>query len=122
MRRVDELAAADVDADVAEAVEEDEVAGLEIAARHRHAHVPLGARVVRKRDADLRVDVRHEAGAVEARRALTAPHVLRAEVAHGDPDDAAVLRRRSDRRAAGRRRDADRVSCSASACCCWIVW
>src|SRR5436305_12250230 len=43
MRRMDELIAADVETDVAEAVEEDEVARLEVAAGDRDAHVPLGA-------------------------------------------------------------------------------
>src|SRR5579884_3304653 len=66
LRRVDELAAADVDADVAEAVEEDEVAGLELVARDGNAHRPLCSGVVRQGDADLPVDVHDEAGAVEA--------------------------------------------------------
>src|SRR2546426_12576650 len=82
---------ADVDPDVAEAVEEDEVARLEISARDRHAHVPLGAGVMRQGDTDLAVDVRDEPGAVEAGWARPAPDVRRAEVAHGDPDDASVL-------------------------------
>ena len=51
VRRVDELAAADVDPDVAEAVEEDEVARLELVARDGDAVAVLGGRVVRQRDA-----------------------------------------------------------------------
>src|SRR6266513_1455995 len=41
VRRVDEGVAADVDADVAEPVEEDQVARLEVAARDRAAHAVL---------------------------------------------------------------------------------
>src|SRR5215204_3756159 len=40
VRSVDELAAADVDAHVAEAVEEDEIARLQLVARDRNADVP----------------------------------------------------------------------------------
>src|SRR5207248_50711 len=43
VRGVDELVAADVEADVAEAVEEDEIARLEVAARDRNADAPLRA-------------------------------------------------------------------------------
>src|SRR5205085_11771251 len=96
--------------DVPEAVEEDEVAGLELALRDGDAHAVLGVARVRERDADLRVDVHREAGAVEAARARAAPDVRRAEVAHGDPDDAAVAGRGRDRSALGRRSaDAERV-------------
>ena len=93
--------------DVAEAVEEDEVAGLELVARDRRAHAPLRAGVVRQRDADLRVHVHREAGAVEAARRRPAPAVRRAEVAHRDADDPAVAgraARRPRRRACCRRR------------------
>ena len=48
---------------------------------------------MRQRDADLRVDVHDEAGAVEAARAGGAPDVRLAELLHREPDDAAVLRR-----------------------------
>src|SRR5436190_20915694 len=60
VRGVDELIAADVDADVTQTVEEDKVAGLEVASADRNADVPLRAGVVRQRGADLRIDVRHE--------------------------------------------------------------
>ena len=50
MRRVDELVVADVQADVPEAVEEDEVAGLEAGAGHVAAEAELRDRVVRQRD------------------------------------------------------------------------
>src|SRR5262249_12066649 len=93
VRRVDEAAAADVDPDMAEPVEEDEVAWLEAAQRNRAAVAVLGVRAVRKRDPDLREDVHHKAGAVEPGRRGAAPDVRRAEVAHRDPDDAAVARR-----------------------------
>ena len=59
--------------DVAEAVEEDEVAGLELVSGDRRAHAVLRGRVVRERDADLRVHVHDEAGAVEAGRARRRP-------------------------------------------------
>src|SRR5205085_8572733 len=81
VRRVDEAVAADVDADMAEPVEEDEVAGLEIAPRDRGTHPVLRVRAVRQRDADLREGVHHEAGTVEARRGRPAPPVRNAEVA-----------------------------------------
>src|ERR671936_1655176 len=48
VRSVDELVPPDVDADVAEPVEEDEVARLELPARDGHAHSVLGHRVVRQ--------------------------------------------------------------------------
>ena len=78
VRRVDELPAADVEPDVAETVEEDEVTGLKVVARHRDADVPLRAGVVRKADADLAVDVGDEPGAVEPAGARSAPDVRRA--------------------------------------------
>src|SRR5262245_8711859 len=46
MRRMDELAAADVDPDVPEPVEENEVARLELVARDRDSVVELRRRVV----------------------------------------------------------------------------
>ena len=51
MRRVDEHPAADVDADVAEPVEEHEVAGLEVALGNVRAGAVLGGREMRERDA-----------------------------------------------------------------------
>src|SRR5207244_2790298 len=88
--------------------EDVEIAGLEVAAGDRHAHVPLYTGVVRTRHAHLAEAVGNEAGAVEAAGARATPAVRRAEVAHRRPDDAAVLRGRSDRRPAGRCRRADR--------------
>ena len=79
-----------------------EVARLEVAARDRDADVPLGARVVRKRDADLRVDVGDEARAVEAGGARAAPDVGSAEVPHRDARRRRCTRRRRDRRAVRR--------------------
>ena len=75
VRRVDEAPAADVDPDVAEAVEEDEVAGLELAPRDRDrvGVVVLRHGVVRQRDAHLRIHVRDEPRAVEA-TGLSPPH------------------------------------------------
>src|SRR5436190_21698337 len=99
MRSVDELAAADVDADVAGACEEDEVAGLELADRYRRAHRKLRVRAVRHRDADLREGVHDKAGAIETAWRRATPHVRHAEVAHRDPDHAAVDVRRRDGRA-----------------------
>src|SRR6266480_4387407 len=66
VRRVDEGAAANVNADVPEPVEEDEVARLEVAARDGAAHPVLRVRAVRKRHPDLREDVHPATGAVDA--------------------------------------------------------
>src|SRR5260221_5500911 len=66
VRGVNEAAAADVDADVAEPVEEDEVAGLEAAAGDADATVEVGVARVGEADPEMLVDVAHEAGAVEA--------------------------------------------------------
>ena len=115
VRRVDELSVADVDPDVAEPVEEDEVAGLELAPRHRDGIrvAPLRDGVVRQRDADLGVGVHDEARAVEAAGARAALHVRGAEVAHRD-----ARRRRCsgarDRAACGSRRR----SCTFGAATC----
>src|SRR3954447_20655429 len=84
VRSVDDLVAADVDALVGEAVEEDEVAGLELAARDRSSVAVLRGGVVRQRDPELRVDVHDEARAVEAGRRRTSPDVGDAEVAERD--------------------------------------
>src|SRR5438270_529661 len=76
VRRVDELAAADVDADVADVgLEEHEVAGLEVAVRHVRTGVPLRPRVVVKGDAELGVHPHREPRAVKSGRAGAAPHV-----------------------------------------------
>src|SRR6185437_9660908 len=94
VRRLHELAVADVDAHVAVAVEEDEVAGLELVARDGRAGAVLRGRVVRERDADLRVGPHHEAGAVEAlagRRA--SPAVRHADLAQGGVGRAGPRRR-----------------------------
>ena len=73
VRCVDEAAAADVDPDVAEPVEEDEVAGL----RARPARPACRSRTARPRCAAATrrsaEDVHHEAGAVEARPATPRP-------------------------------------------------
>ena len=111
MRCVDEPAAADVDPDVAEPVEEDEVARRR--RRDRIRRVPLGHGVVRERDPELGVDVHHEAGAVEAGRARAAPGVRDAEILEGDRGRLRMARsgapgrhvhwRRRDDRGSGRR-------------------
>src|SRR5205814_7478099 len=108
VRSVDELSAADVDPDVAEAREEDEVAGLELAPRHGDGIrvVVLRDGVVRQRDTHLGVRVRHETRAVEAARALAAEHVRDAEILLGDAHDAAVASTR-DRRTGRTRAEAD---------------
>ena len=80
---VDHLAVPDVDADVAgragRAVrtgEEEQIARLGVAER-RHGGADLALLLARagQRDAELPVDVLHEARAVESRRARAAPHV-----------------------------------------------
>ncbi len=97
VRRVDELPSADVDAHVAEPVEEDEVARRELVARHGDAVVVLRRSVMRQRHAHLRIDVHREARAVEAGGRRPAPYVRDAEVLHRDSDDSAVTGRRGDR-------------------------
>ena len=57
---------ADVEADVADAVEEDEVAGPQAAAGDAPPQSELRVGAVRKCDAEVRVDEAHEARAVEA--------------------------------------------------------
>src|ERR1700749_2633797 len=81
VRRLDEATAADVHADVAEAVEEDEVAGPQALARDPLAEVEVRVRAVREGDPEVRVDEPDEAGAVEARRRAAAPDVRDAEEA-----------------------------------------
>src|SRR5437773_5937337 len=78
--RMNERAAADVDADMPEAIEEDEVAGLELVTRDRAAHAVLRVRAVRKRDADLREHVHHQPRAIEPRRRGATPYVWGAEI------------------------------------------
>src|SRR5712691_12566589 len=66
MRRVDEAAVADVDADVADSVEEEKVPGLEGPQADAPADAELRVRGVGKADADACVDPAREARAVEA--------------------------------------------------------
>src|ERR1041385_6916841 len=63
--RVDEPPAAQVQADVSEAVEEEEVPGREAAERHALADLILRRRIVRQLHAEVLVHVAGEAGAVE---------------------------------------------------------
>src|SRR5947207_12922761 len=84
---VDEAPVTEVDPGVMKIVEEDDVAGLEPPPGDRRAVPELLRRVVRKRDAHVRVDVHHEAGAVEAGRARAAPRVPRAEMTLGNGHD-----------------------------------
>src|SRR5439155_1383240 len=78
---VDESAAADVDADVAEAVEEDQIARPKQRSRDVTAGPVLVCRDARQRYAQPSIDVRHQARTVEAGRALAAPHVRHTEFA-----------------------------------------
>ena len=73
---MDEPAGADVEANVTDAVEEDEVAGAQGPSADRAPAVELPERVVRQRDAEVREHVSREATAIEAaRRAHAAPGV-----------------------------------------------
>ena len=95
VRRVDETPAADVDADVAEPVEEDEVARSQRPARDPAAEVELRDRVVRQRDPEVREDEAGEARAVEAAaRRGAAVAVTDAEQMAGVGDDASLARGR----------------------------
>jgi hypothetical protein len=82
--RVDEAAAADVDADVVQVVEEHQVARAEAVHADVAAVAVLGGGEVGQVHAQLGVDVHDEAGAVEAARRGAAPHVRDAQVALGD--------------------------------------
>src|SRR5712692_803446 len=80
VRSVDEAAVPDVHADVAETVEEDEVAGPQRAARDAPAEIEVGVGAVRQRDAEAVIDEPDESRAVEARaRRATAPAVRDAD-------------------------------------------
>ena len=86
VRRVDEAALADEQADVAEPGEEDQVPRLQRPARDLAPVAVLGGCVVRQVDAELAVHVHHEAGAVEAVPGTgAAPGVRDADVAAGEP-------------------------------------
>jgi CRP/FNR family transcriptional regulator len=89
VRRVDEAAAARVDADVAGVVEEDEVAGPERAACDAAAVCQIGPARMRQGDPEVSVDEADEARAVEACvRARASPAVGDAEEVAGVRDDA----------------------------------
>ena len=95
VRRVDETAAADVDADVAEPVEEEQVARSQRPARDPAAEAELRDRVVRQRDPEVREDEAGEARAVEAAaRRGAAVAVTDAEQMAGVGDDASLARGR----------------------------
>ena len=101
---VDEPPATDIDADVADAAEEDEVARLELCPRDVCTGVPLGIGGVRKRDSELGVDIGGESRAVESSRGAAAPDVRGSAqshcVGHGEVPDGDLSGRRAVRRAA----------------------
>jgi len=83
---------ADVQADVPDAVEEDEIAGLERCPGDSAPQVELRERVVRERDAEMCVDVAGEARAVEAAAWAHATVDIRdPEETPGVPDEARAL-------------------------------
>jgi hypothetical protein len=106
---VDEPPLADVNAVVAEAVEEDEIAWLEVVSGDCSA-VPILLRgVVGERHPELRVDVPHEAGAIEAGRRLAAPSIRCPPILHRDVHRTLALTIRAapiERRGWGSLRDA----------------
>ncbi len=77
---MDDPAAADVETDVPEAVEEDEVAGLQAARIDGPAVAVLRRGIVWQRDAELAVDVGDEPGAVEPARRAAAVAIRDAEL------------------------------------------
>src|SRR5579862_9092784 len=102
VRRVDEATVADVDPDVADSVEEDEVAGAERRARDATAAVEVAVGRVRERDAEVPVDEPDEAGAVEARaRGAAAVDIADAPEALRVGDDSHAEHRPGLRRARG---------------------
>jgi hypothetical protein len=95
VRRVHHLPVADVEADVTEAVEEEDVAGLEVRRRDAPALAVQRVRAVRELDADAPVRPAHETRAVEAvRGGLTAPAVRSADRVDREVDGLLALRRR----------------------------
>ena len=104
MRCVDEAPAAEVDADVALAVEEDEVARRELAAQDVAAGVPLAVGDARQADAEPAVDEVDEARAVEAGRRAAAPPVGHAQVVARQQRRAGADARRRRRGVVVRRR------------------
>ncbi len=80
VRRMDEQAVPDVQADMPEPVEEEQVAGFQVPEGDRSATLELADGVVRQRDTDTPVDVTDEPGAVEAGSALATPDVRDAEL------------------------------------------
>src|SRR3954451_20007774 len=85
--RVHHLAVADVDAHVADrAVEEDQVAGLQLVAGDRRAHLRLQPAGVRQADAGRGVGELDQPGAVEGARAGGRPYVRLAALLHGGVD------------------------------------
>src|SRR5262249_21345969 len=77
---------------MAEAVEEQEVAGLQPRAQHAAAPRELPARVVRQRDAEVAVDEARESRAVEpGARRRASPRVPDAEEATREVDDPRLL-------------------------------
>jgi hypothetical protein len=84
---VDEAPPADVDPVVAEVIEKDKVARLEPVARDGLAVPVLLRGVVRKRDADLPIDIPNQTRTVEARRARPAPSIGRTDMLPGNLDD-----------------------------------
>src|SRR6266542_5598549 len=88
LRRVDVAAVPDVNADVSQAVEEQEVARLQGGERDAATHVVLRVRGVREADADMRVHPTGEAGAVETGAGRGAgPVVADAALLERDLDD-----------------------------------
>src|SRR5207302_10283941 len=94
------LPVADVDPDVAGqsvlrvgALEENEVARLQLIRRDRRTRLELLVGRARDADARLRVEVLREPGAIEAARRLASPGVRRAEILDRATDDCANLGR-----------------------------
>src|SRR5215211_2021799 len=90
VRGLDETPAADVDPLVLRAararMEKEEVAGLQLPGQHGATLLELGSGVVGQANAELRVDIQRETGAVEAAdRVGAAPAVGHAEELQGDP-------------------------------------
>src|SRR5205823_2035361 len=89
------------DAFVGEAVEEDEVARLQIGALDGLTESVLRRRVVRQGDPDLLEDVAREARAVEACGRRATPEIGNSEVAQSDAHDPTVRRGSSRSRPTG---------------------
>jgi hypothetical protein len=98
---VNEPSLADIDPGVAEAVEEDEVAGLEMVTPDLAVRGVLGAGVVRHPNTELAVDEAGQAGTIESTGARATPTVRGSHELLGVLDEGGTLWWRGPRGSGG---------------------